>query len=256
MVATTLVDSLLKAVGQRTALRLSIDGGAAPRMYVARPIKLAGEDVQDGIWVQLPEEAGGTALAELTKAASCIGWFCQDGARYAFDSRVLKRDKHFWMNDEVMLDALLLAGPEELRDADVRSADRYTVSEGSGVSAQLFRVTPASTADRKLQSVPVPGRLFDLSLTGAGFWCGYDPALAKARPGEPLAFVLQFRGARIPLLARLMHIDRVTDRTMRIGLSLTLSRGRATDPERVRALELVIDELQRQQALRQPRQTG
>jgi hypothetical protein len=96
--------------------------------------------------------------------------------------------------------------------------------------------------------------LFDLSLTGAGFWCGFDPALAKVRQGEPLAFVLQFRGARIPLLAKLMHIDRVTDRTVRIGMSLSLSRGRATDAERVKALEQVIEELQRQQTLRQPRQ--
>lgn len=256
MVATTLVESLLKAVAQRTALRLSIDGGAEPRVYVARPIKLVGEDLQDGIWVQLPEEAGGTALAELTKAASCIGWFCQDRARYAFDTRVLKRDKHFWMNDEVMFDALLLAGPEELREEDVRSAARYPVSEGSGVSGQLFRMTPATSPGKKLESIPVPGRLFDLSLTGAGFWCGFDPALAKVRQGEPLAFVLQFRGARIPLLAKLMHIDRVTDRTVRIGMSLSLSRGRATDAERVKALEQVIEELQRQQALRQPRQTA
>jgi hypothetical protein len=252
MAATTLVESLLKAVAQRTALRLSVDSGAEPRVHIARAIKLASEDPVDGIWVHLPDAGGGTALSELTQAASCIGWFCQDGARYAFDTRVLKRDKHFWVNDDVMFDALLLAGPEELREEDVRSAERYTVSEGSGVSAQLFRMTPVSNPGKKLEAIPVPGRLFDLSLTGAGFWCGYDPALAKLRPGEPLALVLQFRGDRIPLLAKLMHIDRVTDRTVRIGLSITLSP--ATAPGRVRALEQVIEELQRQQALRQPRQ--
>src|SRR5207244_2814995 len=100
MVADSLVQSLLKAVAQRTTLRLSVDGGAAPRVYNARPVRLVGEDVSDGIWVHLPEEAA-SATAELTKAESCVGWFCLDGARYAFDTRVVKRDKHFWLNDEL-----------------------------------------------------------------------------------------------------------------------------------------------------------
>ncbi len=158
------------------------------------------------------------------------------------------RDRHLWVNDRVMFDALLLAPARDLRRVDQRDARRLAVGESSGVGGQLSRIVfdPFSTAQRK--AVPIAGALQDLSADGAGFICRANRHLTESAPDEPMRCALQFRGREVALAARLTQVSVISHRTTRAGVVFDWN-----DPETAAnraAFEAVLAELERQQLLR------
>src|SRR5947207_7517856 len=124
MICSDLTNVLTRAVAQKTPLKLSAEVGGEQRTYLARPVKLVGEGGEDGIWVQLPDEKH-RVLEELSQLRPmCSASCCVDHARYCFETAVLERDRHFWLNDQIMLDALLLQSPADFRHVQERSCER------------------------------------------------------------------------------------------------------------------------------------
>jgi hypothetical protein len=244
---------LMQAVRDKCPLRLACaDNPAAP--YVARALQWSDAAGAEGLWLHLPE-ADDATVARLARTLPAVAVsFAIDRTRHAFESKVLDRNPRFWCNDTVMLDALLLAAPHEIRQVQERRCERLPVSEGSGVSAQLYRLEKKPDASGAAQGagalVPVDGNLQDLSLTGAGFLCAPDRALLSARRGERMACIIEFRGSKILLVASLARVTNVSTRAMRIGVDFKAHENERAMAGKLAELANVVQELERQDSLR------
>ena len=218
MVACAVDDILKQAVREKSALRVtSIDG--MPCSHNARALEVSDKSGAEGLWVHLPETDEAT-IGRFAKSLPLFAFsFAAGKTRYGFESKVLTRNPRFWFNDTVMLDALLVALPEQVRELQDRRHPRVPVSEGSGVSAQLFRLNKSGAtngAPSPAGLVPVDAKLQDLSLTGGGFLCA----------PRPLAVVRQARGAA-RVHRRVPGLEDRAGRQRRTRLEPVQSRGAA-----------------------------
>lgn len=245
------IDDILKqAVLEKSGLRLTaLDG--AKSTHAARALQWSEAPGPRGLWVHLPEADEGTIARFGTALPAVDVSFAVDQTRYEFNSKVLSRNRRFWIDDTVMVDALLVAAPAEVRRIEERRKPRLPVSEGSGVSAQLIRLSKSSSvATDAPELLPVDAKLQDLSLAGAGFMCAPNRALLAAQRGERLACVIHFRGSKIVLVASLARVMSVSSRAMRIGIDFAAHEGEAAMAGKLAELAKVVQELQRQDSLR------
>lgn len=244
------VDLFARAVARGVPVRLTAMVDAQEQTFRARIVRLEGEcgaGGAGGFWIHLLENRKGTELLERATPV-CCGTFAIDQARYTFRAQVLRRDRHLWANHRTMFDALLLAPPEDLRRIDQRGAERLSIGENSGVSAQLCRMIPDVLSANGRRAVPLAGALQDLSLAGAGFICRANRHLTESRPDEPMVCLLQFRGRTITLAARLTQVSVISHRTTRAGVVFDW-QDLATR-HNLPNLEAVIAELERHQSQR------
>jgi hypothetical protein len=247
------IDEILKqAVLDKIALRLTAQFGAKST-YTAKALQWADASGPEGLWVHLPDEGELTVARFGTSLPAVSVSFAVNQTRYAFESKVLSRNRRFWLNDSVMFDALLVAAPADVSTVDERRKPRVPVSQGSGVSAQLIRLDKAkadgATAAAKAL-VPIDGTLHDLSLVGAGFICAPDKALLAAQRGERLACIVDFRGGKLVLAASLARVTSVSTRAMRIGVDFSPHENEKAMMGKLAELANVMQELERQESLR------
>ena len=244
-------DILRQAVRDKIALRLSTIGSKTT--HNAKALQSSDTPGAEGLWVHLPEEGEltvdrlGTSLPEISVS------FGINQSRYAFESKVLARNRRFWLNDSMMFDALLIAAPVGVRKLDERRHPRFPVSQGSGVSAMLIRLDKARAQAAPLPTqglVPVEGTLQDLSLVGAGFICTPDRAVLNAPVGERLACVLEYKGAKTVLTCSVARVTSVSTRAMRVGVDFAAHGNERGMPGKLAELAKVVAELERQDALR------
>jgi hypothetical protein len=250
MLAEDTFSILSRAVAQKASLRLVADLDGKERVITARPIRLAEGNESDGLWVQLPDEKP-ALLAQLAKAQPmCRASCCINTVRYTFDTSVLKRDPHLWLTDTIVIDSLLLRGPGEIHEQQQRRAERYQISDGSGVSAKLFCAGPIDLKTGKPQLVEVPGKMRDLSMTGACFLSPLNQQLLTLGSGTPLVFILQFKQKQTTLVAKTAYVSKISNRNLRIGLHFQQRTDAKLQASSTEELQAVIRELQRQLSLR------
>lgn len=245
-------DILKQAVLDKIALRVTAQFGSSTT-HNAKALQWSESPGPEGLWVHLPEE-GELTVARFGTALPAVDIsFAVNQTRYAFESKVLSRNRRFWVNDSVMFDALLIAAPAAVRKLDERRHPRLPVSQGSGVSAQLIRLDKPK-ADAGLSAakalIPVDGTLNDLSLVGAGFMCTPDRALLTAQRGERLACVVDFRGAKLVLACSLARVTSVSTRAMRVGVDFAAHENEKAMTGKLAELANVVAELERQESLR------
>src|SRR5579863_10324772 len=82
---------------------------------------LANEEEHEGVWVE-PLNGSGRLLDPLIASGSSVQVaICIDRSRFAFNTSILRRIKHFWLTESTVVEAVLLSGPFELFAADRRS---------------------------------------------------------------------------------------------------------------------------------------
>lgn len=255
MVAT--IDDILKqAVLAKSGLRLTaLDGATSTHgtagTHNARALQWSEAPDPEGLWVHLPDVEEQTIARFGSSLPAVSVSFAVDQVRYAFYSTVLSRNRRFWINDAVMVDALLVAAPAEVRQIEERRKPRPPVSDGSGISAQLIRLNKGPPgAPAAAQLLPINARLQDLSLVGAGFVCAPDRALLAAQRGERLACVIDFRGTKIVLVASLARVVSISNRAMRVGVDFAAHENEKAMTGKLAELANVVQELQRQDSLR------
>jgi hypothetical protein len=241
---------LHRAVAQKVSLRLVTNLDGKERVINARPIRLSEGNETDGLWVQLPDEKP-ALLAQLAKAQpQCKASCCINTVRYTFDTSVLKRDPHHWLTDSIVIDSLLLRGPAQIEEQQQRRAERYIISDSSGVSAKLFCAGPVDLKTGKPQLVEVPGKLRDLSMTGACFLSPLNQQLLTLGSGTPLVFIVQFKQKQTTLVAKTAYVSKISNRNLRIGIHFQQRTDAKLQAASTEELQAVIRELQRQLALR------
>jgi hypothetical protein len=252
MVATAVDDILKQAVREKGALRVAFVDGT-PASHNAKALQLSDKAGAEGLWIHLPE-ADEATIGRFARSLSKFGFTLAAGKqRFSFESKVIARNPRFWFNDTVMLDALLVSMPDEVREVQERRQPRLPVSEGSGVTAQLFRLDKSAAATGNPTAaalVPVDGKLQDLSLTGGGFLCSPDRTLMAAKRGERLACIVEFRGTKLLLVASLARITNISNRAIRIGIDFAAHQDERAMTGKLEQLASVVQELERQESLR------
>jgi len=243
----TVDEILMQAIRDKCAMRVTAADN--PTAHAARALQWSDKDGAEGLWLHLPE-ADEATVARLARTLPVINIsFAVGKTRHAFDSKIVTRNPRFWCNDTIMVDALLVAAPTDVRQIQERRCARVPVSESSGVSAQLYRLDK-NAAGGAGALVPVDGKLQDLSLTGGGFLCTPDRTLLAARRGERLACILEFRGSKIVIVASIARVTSISTRAMRIGVDFKAHEFEKSMTGKLAELATVVQELERQESLR------
>ena len=249
--AADIAGVLARAITDKSKFQLQAMIDGKPRAFAARAVKLEGAG-DDGFWIHLIEspDSATNALARPRPALSIA--CCVTRVRYSFQTTIERRERHFWIDDRVMLDALLLATPAELKQLDGRRERRTEVGDGSGISAQLFRFAPwCLPGTKRHQIIPIRAALRDLSARGAGFIGSFDRKLNELRPNQPLGCCIDFRNTKLCLLATLIRVTEISARTMQIAIEFCRPADQGIDGDDLAGLRKVLEELERQQTLRQ-----
>jgi hypothetical protein len=222
MRAATGLESLERAIGERHPVTLSVDTGTGAVVEIVGKLLSGGED--DGIWIQTKPEDGRTLERWTTGKVSLQASFSDDDHLTTFETALEKRDRHYWINDQMMVDAVRVRWPEELASAEKRRAKRYRVGDSvGGVYGKLFTRDPSGVP----KEVP-HASLWDFGMGGASFVCSVDKKLMATQKGEGFVVVVQFRGQRIMLPARFTYARAFSSKTLRVGVQFDFCGATAT----------------------------
>jgi hypothetical protein len=72
----------------------------------------------------------------------------------------------------------------------------------------------------------------------------------SARRGERLACIIEFRGAKILLVASLARVANISNRAVRLGVDFDAHKNERAMSGKLELLAAVVQELERQDALR------
>lgn len=162
-----------------------------------------------------------------------------DRVRHTFRTTIARRDQRLWVNERFTVDAFLLRTPREIRVEERRTHARYMVPDGGTIFAQLTRSA----------SVPatVEARPWDLSASGAGFVCPYDPHLLRMQPGDALDVLIHYRGRNINTPAEVCFSRALSGRVVKLGVRFKPNGMDETSAANLREL---LDDLTRLASLR------
>jgi len=136
-----------------------------------------------------------------------------------FETVMLVRDKHYWLNERVAFEALLIELPQDVTMPELRGCRRYRVGDTKGgVYGKIFRRESG-------QAKEIQATLWDISVGGASFVCPLDKGLQTIQRSELLVVVIHFRGQKIMLPAKLAHTRSLSSKTLRLGLQFEFTNS-------------------------------
>jgi hypothetical protein len=221
-------ECLDKAIATKLPVTLTgkLDGKAFE--IAAKFIAESADDANPGIWLQptTPSAVASKMYARLAaEKIPLSATFCDAGTKVVFDTVVAQHNKHYWLNDRVVFEALLIDTPSDLSTPESRSARRYRISDAQGgVYGKLFRREGAGTKE-------IQATLWDLSTGGASFVCPMDKQLQSTAANELFIAMVHFRGKKLTLPARFTHARAFSSRTLRLGMRFDFTNP-VTEPIR------------------------
>jgi c-di-GMP-binding flagellar brake protein YcgR len=199
-------DLLDRAVTGRLAGTLCVPGDVKQQW----PVRfLAHEPVHNGVWVEPLGESQASLDALIARGATVEVAVCQNHTRQAFRTTIVRRNKHFWLTETMMFNALLLRGPVQLFPAERRAHVRYQVPDGSHIVAQI-QCPGAFT--------PIRLTPWDISSGGVSFLCPREAAVTALKPNDTVQLKIMARGRTIVGRATVRFSRFLTDRVIKAGL--------------------------------------
>jgi len=206
-------DLLRRAGGEKLNASIAFASADKPRQCNVRFLKLS-PDPAPGIWAQPMDEKRSEMDHPISNGAEVEISYTQGHQRWRFRTRILKRDKHFWLTDTVSMEALLLKWPAALEDGERRAHVRYPSGDDSRVLAQLVRSSQwAPNSDREVRV-----KLWNLSRGGAGFVTPLNSTLMALPPGEPFNVIITHDGKRLEIPAKLVSNRIPSGNTLKFGV--------------------------------------
>jgi hypothetical protein len=234
---------LERAIGEKLTAQLSVPG-TAEREWKLR-LLATGTGADEGIWVQALDEKKADLNALISRGAEVEVAFTFGTQRSRFLTVVQKRNRHFWVTESMLLEALLLKWPREMLPGERRAHPRYPVADDGRILAELFRASQwAPAAERQIRV-----KLWNVSLGGAGFVTPLSTSLLSIPPGEPMRVVLQHEGRRFEIPAKLVANRTTSGNTLKFGVEFDKTvENWGTDA--AKGLRELIAALERREALR------
>ena len=163
----------------------------------------------EGFYAELHGGAGSLIDDLINKSVPIEVCFRTDEARVFFDTVILKKKKHFWLNKQV-----LLKYPANVQSVEQRKSDREYIPDHIRILARLACYAPGATSMSEFDC-----RAMDLSPGGASLICPVDRTLATLEPGQPLRVGISFDGRpMIVLAAQHRYSQPLSSNSLRVGL--------------------------------------
>src|SRR5437764_5181844 len=128
-------DVLEQALAGRLMATIAIRRDDQRREWKVRLLRAEGHE--QGIWAQ-PTAANYTKSNPPEIGAEIEVAFHLGHTRTCFQSVLLKHDKHFWLNEQIMLEAVMLQWPQQILDGERRRHPRYASTDDSRVFAKVW----------------------------------------------------------------------------------------------------------------------
>lgn len=241
------VDVLTDAITQRVTAVLSVPSAASAPQWKVKFLSPASGPDPAGLWVQTPVVPQNELQALIASRTPVEVAFTQGPVRVKFRSVIARRDKHFWLTDRFMFDALLLESVHDLSTESRQSSPRFMVSAGTRVFAQVFRMTNGPQGPKR--GPAVNAKLWDLGLDGATFLHPFDKQVLALPAGEPLRIVIHYFCGKLALAAKLTFNETVSSKIVKFGARFDPPVGELGD-EVLRPLNEVLATLKRHNDLR------
>ncbi len=212
-------ECLDKAIATRLPVALAGIAGDKSVEIAAKFVVESSDDAQPGIWIQpTTSSPANSKLYEQLAAEKTplTATFCDAGSKVLFQTAIAFRNKHYWLNDRIVFEALLIETPSELSTPEFRGGRRYRISDKGGIQGKLFRREGAVSKE-------IEATLWDLSRGGISFVCPMDKQLQNLPANEVFVAMLNFRGKRITMPARFAHARPLSSRTLRVGMRFDFS---------------------------------
>jgi hypothetical protein len=153
---------------------------------------------------------GGSLIDDLIKQFIPVEvCFRTDEARVYFDTLILKKKKHHWLNKQVVFKY-----PANVQAVEQRNSDREYVPDHIRILARLATDAPSAAMIPDFES-----RVMDISPGGASLICPTDRSLVTLEPGQLLRIAISFDG-RAPICLRAQHryTQHLSTNSLRVGL--------------------------------------
>ena len=234
-------EALDRAIAERSTVNL-LNPSDAEHPWQVRLLASAddgGEDEAGSVWAQPLDHGGATALEPFIASGDELHLsVARDRQRRFFRTQAVRRKKHYWVDEAMVVDAVLLAPPTEIAVEERRAHLRFSVPDGSSISAQL--ICPSAI-------FPLQARPWDLSEGGAAFLCPREQVLLGMSCGERMAFVISFQGRKVAGAAVLRFSKVLSSHAVRIGVQFDPASMDAISQEN---LKFLLDDLARLERLR------
>jgi hypothetical protein len=198
-------DLLERALNTRLAGSLTVVSDSRQQWQVKL---LARDSVHEGIWVEPLGESQRSLDPVIARGGLVEVAFCLKHTRHAFRTQIVRRNKHFWLTETMLFNALLLRGPVEVYPAERRAHPRYQVPDGSQIFAQVG--CPGAL-------FPVNVKPWDLSAGGMSFMCPRENEIMALKPGNLIDLKLVYRGRPIVCKASIRFSRFITERVIKTG---------------------------------------
>lgn len=228
-------DVLDRAISERVNATLSVPG-ETDRQWQIR-LALAAPD-QDGLWAQPlddPHRVLDDFIAPGIEMKVAIGF---ERSRHAFLTQILKRNKHLWLNQATMVEALLLRYPAEVSVEDRRAHPRLLVPDGTNVAAQIVCGSAL---------LPLPVKMWDVSEGGVALLCPRDANVLGLQRGDRFSFVITAQGQKISGSAQMCFSRPLSAKILKVGAQFLAD---SMDAASQAALQHLLAELTRVERLR------
>ncbi len=170
---------------------------------------LAHEPVQSGIWVEPMGENQSSLDSVIAAGAQVEIALCHSHTRHAFRTTIVRRNKHFWLSETMMFNALLLRGPVRLYPAERRAHNRYLVPDGSHIVSTI--VCPGAFTPTRVTP-------WDICPAGVSFLCPRETVVTALKPEDTLQLNITTRGKSISAQATVRFSRFLTDRVIKVGV--------------------------------------
>jgi hypothetical protein len=195
---------------KRALLRGVVDG--ATHEHQLRFLRHATQDEGRGVWAEV---LGGDKRAlelEYRQKTGVEVSFSADDAMAFFDTLIEYRQTTLLFRER----RLLLRAPNKISVVQQRKDGRVWVPDQTRLTSRLSKVTIEH--DNQTATI-IPGRVWDLSLSGASFICAVDPMLAGLRQDERLELELEYPGnLKIAKTASVCYARPLSMRSVRLGV--------------------------------------
>lgn len=240
-------DILTDAITQRVTAALSVPTTAPARQWEVKLLSESRGSEPAGLWVQTPKAPQSELEALVAGHMLVEVAFTNGPVKAKFRSVIAKRDKHFWLTERFMFDALLLESVSDLSAVSRQASTRLLVSAGTRVFAQVFRMIPGPQGEKL--GPAINAKLWDLGHEDASFIHPFDKTLLAIPEGTPLRIILHFFGGKLALAAKLTFNEIVSTKIVKFGARFDPPLAKLGDDAR-KSFNEVIATLQRHNEMR------
>ena len=227
---------LEQALASKVRLHLSCSPEGFPLCFAAKTVGMTEDG--EGVTI-LPELKAAKLLNGLVSAATPIrASFVTQHGEACFETRVMRHIKAHWLTETVVVEAGVLAMPDDVKVVERRKNERFRMHDAGGIYASLQVMLDG-------ERVKIANTIWDISLGGVSFVSPFNKHMLSLKPGRTALVVLECFGQQTKIIGRLVQVRRLSQQTLRFGLQFV-------DPNEAvhTVLENVIAELAHRREVR------